>query len=493
MAQAQSAGDQAASDRLTQSIDKLEGRRDRLLGEFRHQQREVDRLETELREAGIDPESLSHRAVLKTGRQVELTEHQAQLWRTEPATERQLDTLAAMLDRRGMPRELLEAPLTKGEADQAIKAALDGKQPALTWPRGEITTPFVVAEQAPGPVPVAALPGDGYEQESVPEPEPVADPRQTVIAAVVTRAAADEGLNLAASAESNTHDQYFGWAVREAKSQAFSALADLMDEGDQPTRVAARTLLADEALWSEIPREVAERVWQTHRGEPNRIDAAAQDLAEKIAEETNSSLDPRADQTQAALETADTLDTSSELGRQSVAQAAIDVAATPEIANWTAVGRAAFNPNQVLDDPDPTADPLVAAALADVRANSKVANLVRADFVTGYNTARHQFLEPEMTRIDAEIAVDTEIVELVKRLGTGPNQLAFTTEFTQLFRRKLESLPEETDLRVAAIREMRTCPPPCPISPQTPISPTWSEPTSSPATTRHDTSSSNPK
>ncbi|AHK35497.1 hypothetical protein Pd630_LPD10047 (plasmid) [Rhodococcus opacus PD630] len=61
-----------------------------------------------------------------------------------------------------------------------------------------------------------------------------------------------------------------------------------------------------------------------------------------------------------------------------------------------------------------------------------------------------------MTRIDAEIAVDTEIVELVKRLGTGPNQLAFTTEFTQLFRRKLESLPEETDLRVAAIREMRT-------------------------------------
>ncbi|NKS74822.1 hypothetical protein GS531_24985 [Rhodococcus hoagii] len=57
-----------------------------------------------------------------------------------------------------------------------------------------------------------------------------------VIATVVERATADAGLNDAASAQANTFDHYIGWAVNESKSQAFSALADLMDEGDPQLR-----------------------------------------------------------------------------------------------------------------------------------------------------------------------------------------------------------------------------------------------------------------
>lgn len=453
------AGDGTVADRLAQSVDKLEGRRVRLLDEYRHQQEAVGRIETELREAGVDPEALSHKAVLKMGRQFEVNQTQARAWRTEPATERQLDTLAAMLDRRGMPRELLDAPLTKGEADQAIKAALDGRQPALSWPRGEVTSPFVVAAKATSPedappvrdrepVPAAADPAAS---------EPIVeDPRTAVIAAVVERAAADEGLNLVAAATSNTHAQYFGWAVQESKSRALAALADLMDEGDQPTRLAARTLLADGALWSEVPREIAERVWQSHRGEPSEIEAAAQDLAEAIVAVVDDGPDQRIDQVQTVLEAADVLGETTELQRQNTAQAAIDVAASTESVNWSFAGRSAFDPDKVLDDADPTVDPLAAAALAGVRANSKVAKAIRADFVRGYDGARREFLESEMSAVDGVVATDAEVVDLARRLGIGARHLSSRSEFEVLVKDTLENLPAETEIRTAAIRHMRT-------------------------------------
>ncbi|NKS99564.1 hypothetical protein GS508_00830 [Rhodococcus hoagii] len=286
------------------SIAKLEARREGLLAQYRARQDVVGRLGTELREAGQDPETINHRAVLRMGRRE--AHVAASAWREQPATTRQRETLAQMLDRRGMPAELIDATLTKGQADQAIRAALDGRQPALTFPAGEVTAPFVVPQREPAAETAEAPAAAAEPVQAQPETttaQEIADPRQTVIDAVIARACDDAGLIQAAEARANTHDHYIGWAVKEAKSQAFSALAEVMDEGHPQLRQAARTLLADDALWSEVPRQIAEQVWQTHRGEPAAEDTAAQDLAEQIVTQTGPAPEPVIEQIQESIET----------------------------------------------------------------------------------------------------------------------------------------------------------------------------------------------
>ncbi|NKS68259.1 DEAD/DEAH box helicase family protein [Rhodococcus hoagii] len=433
-------------------MDKLQQRRTTLLDTYREQRAVVGRVETELREAGLDPEALSARAVLRMGRQ----QSRKDTWRDEPATDKQRDTLAAMLERRGMPLELLDAPLTKGDADRAIKAALDGQQPALAFPSGEVKRPFVVPARKTSRDP-APEPAPEHEQASeLPEAAAVEDPRRVVIATVVERATADAGLNDAASAQANTFDHYIGWAVNESKSQAFSALADLMDEGDPQLRNVARTLLADESLWSEVPRQIAEEVWNNHRGGPSADETAAQDLAEEIVDARQPGPETPTEQAQLAIDVSDALDETDEPERQAIAQEALDLANTAETANWSELGRRAFDPQQLLETADPTAHPQLAAALVGVRSNSKVAHQIRQDFVQGFRAARTEYLEPEAQRAAAEVAADPDVVSLVRESGIGALQLWVDHDFTTLVQRKFEDMPATSDVRAAAVHELRS-------------------------------------
>ena len=59
----------------------------------------MGRAEAELREAGLDPDTLNAKTILRMRR----AQSRPDDWRDQPATEKQRDTLAAMLDRRGMP------------------------------------------------------------------------------------------------------------------------------------------------------------------------------------------------------------------------------------------------------------------------------------------------------------------------------------------------------------------------------------------------------
>lgn len=427
-------------NRLRESVDKLQQRRITLLDTYREQRDRVGRVEIDLREAGLDPETLNARAILRMGRQQARTD----TWRNEPATDKQRTTLATMLERRGMPRELLDAPLTKGDADRAIKAALDGQQPALTFPSGEVQRPFVVPARNMDPEPAAAS-----EQAA-----PGEDPRQAVIAAVVERATADAGLNDAASAQSNTFDHYIGWAVKESKSHALSALADLMDEGDPQLRTAARILLADEALWSEVPRQIAEEVWNTHRGGPSPDETAAQELAEAIIDRREPGPVTPTEQAQLAIDLADELGQRDEPDRQTIAQEALDLANTAETANWGELGRGAFDPEHLLETADPTSHPQVAAALVGIRSNSKVAQQIRQDFDRGFSAARAEYLEPEMQRVVAEVAADPDVVSMVRDTGFGALQLWADHGFRSLVKRKFADMPATSDLRAAAATEL---------------------------------------
>ena len=402
----------------------------------------MGRAEAELREAGLDPDTLNAKTILRMRR----AQSRPDDWRDQPATEKQRDTLAAMLDRRGMPKELLDAPLTKGTADQAIKAALDGQQPALAYPQGEVVRPFVVP----------AAPEQTRKEPEQAEPEselPAVDPRDAVLAAVVERASADAGLIDAASTEANTFDHYIGWAVKEARSQGLAALADIMDEGDPNHRLAARTLLADAALWSEVPLQIAEEVWDSHRGGPTATEFAAHALADTINQERGQGPDTPAEHDQRAIETADILDGADEVERQSIVQDAIDAANTAETGNWHEIGRTAFDPRHLLVTADATADPQVAAALAGIRSNSKAAQRIRTDFTEGFRAARTEHLAPEVQRIAAEVAADPDVVAWVGSRGAGARQLQHDHNFQTLVRDTVEELPSRTDLRAAAKRE----------------------------------------
>ncbi|MBM9839665.1 DEAD/DEAH box helicase family protein [Rhodococcus hoagii] len=439
------------------SIAKLEARREGLLAQYRAQQGVVGRLNTELREAGQDPETINHRAVLRMGRRE--AHVAAATWREQPATARQRETLAEMLDRRGMPAELIDEALTKGQADQAIRAALDGRQPALAFPAGEVTTPFVVPQREPAtpveePAAAAELVPAQPETAAVGE---FADPRQAVIDAVVARACDDAGLIQAAEARANTHDHYIGWAVKEAKSQAFSALAEVMDEGHPQLRKAARTLLADDALWSEVPRQIAEQVWQTHRGEPTAEDAAAQDLAEQIVTETGPGPEPVIEQIQESIETDEKqVNAVDELHRQTVAQTAIDVATITGTADWRLVGRDAFDGEHPTARPEPTENPLVAEALTGVRPGSKVAQAVHKDFIAGYAEARAKYLAPEIERVNSELADDPEVVAYARAAGVGPRELYLQQGFKSVCNEQLSHMVAITEARAAALEELRS-------------------------------------
>ncbi|WP_430336177.1 DEAD/DEAH box helicase family protein [Rhodococcus sp. ACT016] len=439
------------------SIAKLEARREGLLAQYRGQQGVVGRLGTELREAGQDPETINHRAVLRMGRRDVHTA--AATWREQPATVRQRETLAEMLDRRGMPAELIDTTLTKGQADQAIRAALDGRQPALTFPAGEVTTPFVVPQREPAAeaaeVPAAAAEPVPAQPEAT--TEEIADPRQAVIDAVVARASADAGLIQAAEASANTHDHYIGWAVREAKSQALSALAEVMDEGHPQLRKAARTLLADDALWSEVPRQIAEQVWQDHRAEPTVEETAAQGLAEQIVAQTEPGPDPVIEQIQESIDTdARQLNSVDELHRQTVAQTAIDVATITGTADWRLVGRDAFNGEHPAARPEPTTNPLAAEALSGVRSNSKVAQAVHNDFIAGYNEARAKYLAPEIDRVNSDLAADAEVVAYARTAGVGPRELYLHQGFKSVCNEQLSHMVAITEARAAALEELRS-------------------------------------
>ncbi|MGN2642245.1 helicase-related protein [Nocardia takedensis] len=175
------------------------------------------------------------------------------------------------------------------------------------------------------------------------------------------------------------------------------------------------------------------------------------ELAERVSDQTAVVHDAAAVQAVVAAAPA----AGDEVGRQSTAQAAIDLAAIVASVNWIDRGRAAFDVARVLDPCRPAEDEGVAAALEGVPQEHAVRARVYAKFEQGYATARREATRSERAQLITRVAADAEVVALSQRLVTGPH-LAHQPEFVALVTGKLEAIAPESDAHAAALADLRS-------------------------------------
>ncbi|AUM20095.1 hypothetical protein [Rhodococcus ruber] len=98
----------------------------------------------------------------------------------------------------------------------------------------------------------------------------------------------------------------------------------------------------------------------------------------------------------------------------------IDQAATVEVEQWWARGRAAYDPDDPLTLPQPDTDPQVAAALEAVRGR-KARDEIRAQWFAGVEQGRREATAAQRQALIAEVAVDPRLIAKVE--GRRPDYL----------------------------------------------------------------------
>ncbi|WP_159848493.1 helicase [Nocardia sp. CY41] len=384
-------------------------------------------MDTRLREAGIDPATINHKAALRAGRRITAP---------QPASGEQLEFLTEMLSRRGIEPAGVDESLTSREATRAIKTALGGKQPALRGPAQPDQTRD--DRLVDGPTADKAAPA-----------ESVAEQVRRQIAETVTR---DADLRLSASSPANTYEQYYTSAFTRASDLTALALGDLAEHTeDSAEQIAAWDLLADPAVITQLAHQITEQTWQDERGTPGPASAEAQELGERIAADT-AALGLPADRVQAVVK-ASPLPAQTEIERQNLTQDAIDIATTATTADWWALGRDSFDPSAPLLDAEPGEHPQVVAALGELSRDSQIAQTILADFTAGYDTARGGYCAPTCERLVGEIARDPEVRAVARKRDLG--ELLDDPTFTGLITGKLAGVAIDSDLTAAAVAELR--------------------------------------
>ncbi|MGV9718505.1 DEAD/DEAH box helicase family protein, partial [Rhodococcus pyridinivorans] len=431
-------------------------RLDRLRGRWRELRAQENRLRTELHALGIDPEAVPKQTV----REVAAARP---AWREHPATTRQLRTLERLAAETNVPF-VLDDGITKGQAHDLIAAMLAGNLPNAQFtdrPAGPMFLPAATpAEPATPPAPAAAEASqdDEPQVEQPQQPRPRIDPLAEVERRVLEALAEpDAEADTAADPQVNTAAQFLSWADGHFTVKTQVALAELMADRDSLTDeqfLVCRAILSDPKRWGELGHRAAEAYWQARTSEPVQhpvtaevvdaiVDARAsieRDIAEDFLDTTQSVLDS---QEPAEPATAD------QRNKQVQAiQDGIDQAATVEIDQWWARGRAAYDPTDPLTLPQPDTDPQVAAAIGKVRSRTG-RDEIHSQWFAGVEQARRETTAGERQALIAEVAVDPRLIAQVE--GRRPDYLPAVTrsEVTSLI---AEAAREGSPLRQAAAK-----------------------------------------
>ncbi|WP_416063844.1 helicase-related protein [Rhodococcus indonesiensis] len=395
---------------------------ERLRGQWRELRGRENQLRSELHVLGIDPEGVPRQVV----REVASAQP---AWREHPATRRQLRALERLARETDVPF-VVEDGITKGQAHDLIASLLAGNIPQAQFtdrPAGPMFLPTAAPTEpaAPGTPPAPEPP-----QVNTPQLQPVIDPLAEVERRLLeTLAEPDAEADAAANPEINTAAQFFSWADGHFKVKAQVALADLMTDRASLTDemfVVCRSILADPKRWGELGHRATEAYWQARTGEPvqHPVTAAVTDtIVDARASEERAVAEDFLDTTQHVLDTQEQVELATAEQRSEhidAVQDGIDQAATVEVEQWWARGRAAYDPSDPLTLPQPDTDPQVAAALEAVRGR-KARDEIRSQWFAGVEQGRREATADERHALLAEIAVDPRLIAKVE--GRRPDYL----------------------------------------------------------------------
>ncbi|MCK8671612.1 DEAD/DEAH box helicase family protein [Rhodococcus sp. HM1] len=330
---------------------------------------------------------------------------------------------------------MLDEGITKGQAHDLIASLLAGNLPLAQFtdrPAGPMFLPAAAPAEPTPQDPAAAEVSRSEEPqvEQARQPRPRIDPLAEVERRLLeTLAEPDADADAAANPQVNTAAQFLSWADGHFKVKAQVALADLMADRDSLTDemfLVCRSILADPKRWGELGHRAAEAYWQARTGEPVQhpvtaetvdtiVDARASEdraIEEDFLDTTQHVLDA---QEPAELETAEQRSEHVE-----AVQDGIDQAATVEVEQWWARGRAAYDPADPLTIPQPDVDPEVAAALEAVRGR-KARDEIRSQWFAGVEQGRREATAEERQALVAEVAVDPRLIATVE--GRRPDYL----------------------------------------------------------------------
>ncbi|MDV6296465.1 helicase-related protein [Rhodococcus aetherivorans] len=393
---------------------------ERLRGQWRELRGRENQLRSELHVLGIDPEGVPRQVV----REVASAQP---AWREHPATRHQLRALERLARETDVPF-VVEDGITKGQAHDLIASLLAGNIPQAQFPdrpAGPMFLPAATPAEPAAPDTAPAL-----EPPPAETPQPVIDPVAEVERRLLETLVEPDGkADVAANLEVNTAAQFFSWADGHFKVKAQVALADLMTDRASLTDemfVVCRSILADPKRWGELGHGAAEAYWQARTGEPVQHPVTAEvtdTIGDARAREDRAVAEDFLDTTQAVLDAQEPAELETAEQRSERVDAVldgIDQAATVEVEQWWARGRAAYDPRDPLTLPQPDTDPQVAAAIKAVRGR-KARDEIRAQWFAGVEQGRREATAAQRHALIAEVAVHPRLIATVE--GRRPDYL----------------------------------------------------------------------
>ncbi|WLF51562.1 helicase-related protein [Rhodococcus opacus] len=412
-------------------------------------------------------------------------------WRDRPATDRQQSYLRTLRRRRGLPVRLPD-DLTIGRADEQIKMlrarsgkVADASDPEIARILAEAETQRARDERAEHTGPPLS-PGQARERSALirdqleaqkadrehrppqtPTPAPdtenlagrrplrelvaefTAQREPTALAEDVTalldeitgQVMADEDLNLAAGAQSNTFEQFTSWAMRRAHDEVQAGLVEQVVSEDLQIAAVARAALDDPAHWQAAAAQLPVRLWAQHNRDRTAADAAVTALEADPAV-TEAATGP-SEQFTAALPVQQAIDSvttaagpETETERQQLAEDTLTrVHANShrtDPVDWRQIGRDAWTEHGPGGGaPIPAADPRVRAALDGVPVGDPRTEQIFTDWNRGWNGARTEWARERedevLTDLQAEMVTHPRLQVLRRRpedyLSVGRHRL----------------------------------------------------------------------
>ncbi|WP_302071577.1 helicase-related protein [Rhodococcus ruber] len=437
-----------------QRVITLTEQLERLRGQWRELRGRENQLRSELHALGIDPESVPKQSV----REVAAAQP---AWREHPATTRQLRTLERLAAETTAPF-VVDENITKGQAHDLIASLLAGNLPQAQFadrPTGPMFIPAATPAEADTAPDTAAEPQPTQaEAPQVETPRPVIDPLAEVERRLLeTLAEPDADADIAANPRANTAAQFLSWADGHFKVKAQVALADLMADRDSLTDemfLVCRSILADPKRWGELGHRAAEAYWRARTGEPVQHPVTAETadtIVDARASEDRAIEEDFLDTTQHVLDAQEPAEFDTPAQRSEHVEAVqdgIDQAATVEVEQWWARGRAAYDRDDPLTIPQPDTDPEVAAAIKSVR-RRKARDEIRAQWFAGVEQGRREATAAQRQALIAEVAVDPRLIATVE--GRRPDYLPAVAR-SQAQSLIAEAAREASPLRQAAAK-----------------------------------------
>ncbi|WP_194829212.1 SNF2-related protein [Nocardia sp. XZ_19_231] len=432
--------DFTTANRLGSTLARLTARRDAERQQWKTQQSALMALEEQLVERGLDPAFIDEHTASKLG------STQPERWRERPADAKQRELLGRLLGQRQLPPELPE-DLTAGDADTAIKQLLSphtvaaATTPSVRPAEAAATNPAVVDDDR---AVVDAVAGERREAQ------------WNSLLHEIGEIAITELAPLAAELDTMPSADYHARMVPEAKAFVLHQLGirahpEFYDGEHDDSAAAAEQLLKTPSFWAQTAYTIAERLREQNQPPEQLADAEiAHELADAIVEESGTGR-PQPDDVQTTVESTPALDERTEIERQSIVRVAVGSAAVLGSVDWNELGRTEFDPDRLLDVPDPDQHPTVAAAIAKSRTTRNSGRITR-EFENGYFEAVRAHTAAIWNQITTEVIADSDIGAAVRRIGREPSLLAQDDAFQTLILIRVTEAAQRSDLHRAAVR-----------------------------------------